>query len=215
MRKLKDFLARLVRRGLHVPVAAAFAFVATGGIALALTNPPTFAPRLFTWQLVHYERHLIGSITATGFSVDQGQLGQACSFSSGSCSVKIGAVPYNSFILRGNWFQVTVCNAATTCTMSIGTASGGAQIVSAQDIKTVAAGAPALTIVTAGQGAQATGNGIAQTGADGGFDLWVTVAFTGAAPTTGSVVFDLEYLAPNDGNCIAVPIGGGTTAPAC
>jgi hypothetical protein len=201
---MRNFLRSLI-------AGVAGALMLTGALApaLALTVPPTYAPRQFPWQVVHYERHLI-TITATQFTVDN-QV--ACNFVSSTCSVKFAAVPYNTFLLRGNWFQGAACNAATTCTMSIGTASGGAQLVSAQDIKTAATGAPALTIVTAGQGAQALGNGIAQTGADLGFDLWVTIAFTGAAPSAGTLVFDLEYLAPNDGACAPVPLG--TTATAC
>ena len=198
-------------RNLARLLLAALGIVAVATVAYGQRTP---SPRVFPSQQVHYERHII-NITSTGFSVDQGQLGQACAWVAATCSVKFAAVPYNAFILRGNWFQSAVCNAVTTCTMSIGTASGGAQIVSLQDIKTVAAGAPALTIVNTGQGAQVTGNGIAQTGANGGFDLWVSVASTGGLPSAGSIVFTLEYLAPNDGNCVAVPIGGGTTSPAC
>jgi len=190
---------------------AGLGLLAITGLAYAQRTP---SPRVFPSQQVHYERHII-TITGTGFSVDQGQLGQACAFVAATCSVKFAAVPYNAFIVRGNWFQNVACNAVTTCTMSIGTASGGAQLVSALDIKTVTAGAPALTIVTAGQGSQVTGNGIAQTGANGGFDLWVSVSSTGGLPSAGSIVFTLEYLGPNDGNCVAVPIGGGTTSPAC
>jgi len=181
-----------------------------GPAALALVFPGQFAPRFFPTQQVHYMRHVI-TITATQYTVD----GLApCVFAASTCSVRIGAFPYNAFIIRGNWFQGAVCNAATTCTMSLGTASAATTLVNAQDIKTVATGAPALTLVAAGAGAQLTGNGIAQTGADGGFDLFVTITFTGAAPTTGTIVFDLEYLAGNDGGCVTnVPLGG--TAATC
>ena len=200
-------------RNLARLLLAALGIVAVATVAYGQRTP---SPRVFPSQQVHYERHII-NITSTGFSVDQGQLGQACAWVAATCSVKFAAVPYNAFILRGNWFQSAVCNAVTTCTMSIGTASGGAQLVSGQDIKTVPpTSAPAMTIVTTGQGAQATGNGIAQTGANGGFDLWVSVASTGGLPSAGSIVFTLEYLAPNDGNCVpAVPIGNGITSPAC
>jgi hypothetical protein len=190
----------------------ALALLVTGVIAAyALTIPPTFGPRYYPSQQTYYERHIF-TVSATSVQADNGP---ACVFAAGTCSVKVGALPYNAFILRGNWFQVAVCNAATTCTMSLGTATAGAQLVSAQDIKTAATGAPALTIVTAGQGAQATGNGIATTGADGGFDLWLTVTFTGAAPTTGTIVFDIEFLGPNDGGCLPASNAPGFTAPAC
>jgi hypothetical protein len=181
-----------------------------GPAALALVFPGQFAPRAFPTQQVHYERHII-NITATNFTADVAQ--NTCIFAASTCSLRFAALPYNAFILRGNWFQNTACNAVTTCTMSIGTTSGGAQIVSAQDIKTAATGAPALTLVASGAGAQVTGNGATQTGANGGFDLFVTVTFTGAAPSAGSIVFDLEYLGPNDGGCAYVPMNA--TAVAC
>jgi hypothetical protein len=184
-----------------------------GPAALALVFPGQYAPRYFPTQQVHYERHII-NITATNFTADVAQ--NTCIFASSTCSLRFAALPYNAFILRGNWFQGTACNAVTTCTMSIGTASGGAQIVSAQDIKTAATGAPALTIVTAGQGAQVTGNNLASSGANGGFDLYVTVTFTGAAPSAGTIVFDLEYLGPNDGGCfhhVPIPTLANTVGP--
>jgi hypothetical protein len=186
--------------------------IATGlGPALALVFPGQYAPRYFPTQQVHYERHII-NITATNFQADVAQ--NTCIFSGSTCSLRFAAVPYNAFILRGNWFQSTACNAATTCTMSIATTSAGTNIVNAQDIKTAATGAPALTIATGGQGAQVTGNGTTQSGANGGFDLFVTVTFTGAAPTAGTIVFDLEYLGPNDGGCLPnVPMA--STAVAC
>jgi hypothetical protein len=185
--------------------------------ALALSVPPVFSPRAFNTQQTHYERHVI-TLTSASCVADNGGLGQTAPFggSIANCVVKVGALPYNAFILRGNWFQATACNAVTTCTMSIGTSQANAnELVSAQDIKTAATGAPALTIVTAGQGAQALGNGIAQTGTDGGFDLWVKIAQTGNSVTAGTIVFDLEYLAGNDGGCTPLYVPMGTTAPAC
>lgn len=176
-----------------------------GPAALALVVPGQFAPRMFPWQLVHYERHVL-TITGTGFTVD-GAI--PCLFVSNTCSVRIAALPYNAWILRGNWFQGTACNAVTTCTMSLATTSAGTNIVNAQDIKTAATGAPALTIATGGQGAQVTGNTTTATGANGGFDLFVTVSNTGGAPSAGTIAFTLEYLAGNDGGCVTnVPIGG-------
>lgn len=209
---------RNLLRNIGGGVAVAIAWLGVlSTLAYALTIPPTFAPRLFPWQMVHFERHVLQVNPAVtnfvgGFTADNLT---SCVWVSSTCSVKVGALPYNAFILRGNWFQGAVCNpGAGTCTMSLGTASGGAQIVSAQDIKTVAAGAPALTIVTAGAGAQVTGNGTAQSGADLGFDLYATITWTTAAPTTGTIVFDLEYLSP-DGGCTPLVPALGQTAPTC
>ena len=200
-------------RSVGAGLTGALLWLAALAPAIALTIPPTFAPRLFPWQLVHFERHVLQvNPSQSGFAVDNAF---GCVFAAGSCSIKVGALPYNAFMLRGNWFQGVACNAVTSCSMSLGTSSGGTQLVSGQDIKTVVAGAPALTLVAAsGQGAQSTGNGIAQTGTDLGFDLWVTVSFTGAAPTTGTIVFDLEYLAPDSGCSPLVP-ALGQTSPTC
>jgi hypothetical protein len=178
-------------------------------IAYALTIPPTFAPRYFPWQVTHYSRHLI-TVSSTGIQVDNGP---AANFTAGSASVKVGAIPYNSFVVRGYQQVVTACNAGTTCTLAVGTASGGGQLVAAQPILS-AGGSTALTIVAANAGIAATGNNIAQTGADGGFDLYVTVAQTGAVATAGTVVLVLEYFANNDGACTpGVPFPGGTAGP--
>lgn len=206
------FLDRLL-----MVVAGAIVGAAIGtqifGPALALVFPGQYAPRYFPTQQTHYERHVLQiNATGTAFTADTAQ--NTCVFAAGTCSVRVGAVPYNAFIVRGNWQQIAVCNAATTCTMSIGTASAGAQLVSAQDIKTVAAGAPALTLVAAGAGILATGNNVLATGADGGFDLYVTITFTGAAPSTGTIVFDLEYFGPNDGGCLP-NVGMASTAGPC
>jgi hypothetical protein len=180
------------------------------GPALGLVFPGQYAPRAFPTQQVHYERHVI-NITATNFQADQAQ--NTCIFSGSTCSIRVAALPYNAFILRGYVQPAVVCNAATTCTLSLGTASAGTQIVNAQDIKGAGTAGIAMTIVAANLGIAATGNGIAQTGANGGFDVYATVTFSGAAPSTGTVVFVLEYLGPNDGGCIYVPMG--STAVAC
>src|SRR5260370_37191237 len=58
-----------------------------GPAALALVVPQNFAPRQFPTQQVHYAR----------FSVNF----NSCVYVSLTCSVKIGAIPYNSYILRG------------------------------------------------------------------------------------------------------------------
>lgn len=178
------------------------------GPALALVFPGQYAPRQFPLQQTHYERHVV-NITATNFTVDGAQ--QTCTFVSSTCSVRIGALPYNAFILRAYTNPVVVCNAATTCTLSLGTASAGTQLVNAQDIKSSANGVQD-TIVAANLGIAATGNGIAQTGANGGFDLYVTITFTGAAPSAGTVAFVLEFAAPNDGGCSYTPMAATNTA---
>lgn len=169
-----------------------------GPAALALVVPPQFSPRQFPSQQVHYLR----------FTVDFND----CVLVAGTCSVKRGSVPYNSYIIRASQQVTTAFNSGTTDTLAIGTASGGAQLVAAQSVHAGTAGLP-LTVVAANLGIAATGNGIAQTGSNGGFDIWSTYAQTGAAPTAGTAVIIIEYIAPNDGACVYVPLTA--TSAAC
>lgn len=179
-------------------------------VALALTNPATFAPRSFPTQQTHYERHVI-NVTSSGCSADTGQ-GQTNVFTTGSCSVKLGTLPYNAFLARAYQQVTTACNASSTCTLALGTTSGGVNIVAAQSVA-ASGGGTALTIVAANLGITLTGNGATQTGSNGGFDLWATVAQTGTAASAGTIVVVLEFFNSNDGGCAFVPLGA--TAGAC
>jgi hypothetical protein len=66
-------------------------FGMVAGPAAALTIPPNFAPREFNEQMVHYVRITIPF--------------NGCTMVSLTCSYKVGAIPYNSFVTQG-WFQV-------------------------------------------------------------------------------------------------------------
>jgi hypothetical protein len=122
-------------------------------------------------------------------------------------------VPYNAAILRA-WQQITVSfNSATTDTLALATSSGGVNLVAAQSVHGATGAMTALTVVAANVGIAATGNGITPTGANGGFDIWSVYTQTGAAPTAGTAVIVIEWIAPNDGQCIYVPLGA--TSPAC
>lgn len=172
-----------------------------GPFAFALTIPPQFAPRQFPTQQVHYLRFTVNF--------------NSCPLpaTAGNCSFKVGALPYNSYVVRAHQ-QVTVAfNSTTTDTLAIGTASGGAQLVAAQSTHATTAGLP-LTVVAANLGLVATGFNATQTGADGGFDVWATIAYTGATPASaGQAIVIIEYFAPNDGSCAPVPMTA--TAGAC
>lgn len=172
---------------------------ATG--ALALTIPPNFAPRMFQEQMTHYLR----------FTVNY----NSCVLSSGSCTFKVGAVPYNAWIVRGYQQIVTSFNSGTTDTIAIGVTSTNAnELVAAQSVHSGGGGgATALTVVSTAAGTVVTGDNATSTGGNGGFDIWVKYAQTGAAPTAGSASYVLEYFAPNDGSCGPVPLG--STAGAC
>lgn len=166
------------------------------GPALALVVPPQYAPRQFPTQQKHYVRLTIPF--------------NACNYVSLTCNYRAAAIPYNAFITNG-WVQVLATfTGATTMTASVGTSAGGTQIINAANILTAGAGT-AATIVAANLGEAATGNGIAPTGADGGFDFFVTLTATVAVPTAGLAVIIVEYVAPNDGLCTYVPLGASAT----
>lgn len=169
------------------------------GPLMALTVPPQFPPRQFPSQQVHYIR----------FSVDF----NSCVYVSLTCSFKVGALPYNAYVLRVNNQVTTAWNAGTSAAIALGTASGGAQIVASVVTGPGTGGGTASTVVAANIGVAATGNGIAQTGSDGGFDLWATILVVGALPTTGQTNYVLEYIAPNDGQCTYTPMAA--TNPGC
>jgi hypothetical protein len=174
--------------------------------------PKNFPPRYLTDQQTTYTRFMVN------FNSCQVTVATPCSF-------KVGAIPYNTFLLRG-WMQVYQgFTGATTMTASIGTTSGSANIVASTSIL-VAASAQTLTITptslgtgnTAGAPPGVTGNGAIQTGANGGFDLWVTLTTTVAVPTAGQAVMILEYVLPNDGACTTAPTtpsGTGVAPPNC
>lgn len=196
-----------------------------GPAALALVIPGQFAPRQFPTQQVHYERHVVslaaGSTANTTVVTVDGVVAciTAASTTSANCSVRIAALPYNAFVVRGYVQVPTACNTGGTgpaCTLSLGTTSGGTQLVNGQSIISSIAGT-AMTIVAANLGIAATGNGITASGANGGFDLFLTItetATTMTEATTGTAIVVLEYFAGNDGGCVVnVPIAG--TAAAC
>jgi hypothetical protein len=179
------------------------------GLVTALAAPAqaqrSFAPRSFSDQQTHYWRFTVNF--------------NSCQLpaTAGSCSFRVGALPYNAFMLRA-YQQVTVIfNSTTTNTLALGTTSGSGNIVAAQSTSVLSSGL--LTLANPGLGpvgAGVTGNGATQTAQlGGGFDIWATIAYTGTLnPTpTGQAIIVLEYAAPNDGSCAPVP--ANATAPAC
>ena len=198
---MKSYLRSTVAAlGLGLMSAGALAPTALGqGVT------PQFSPRYFGDQQTTYTRFIVN------FNSCPVVVGTPCSF-------KVGAIPYNSFIVRGYTQTFATFTGATTMTASIGTASGSANLVAATTILT-AGNAAALTIAATGLGlgvngaVGVTGNNAVPTGANGGFDLWVTLTTTVAVPTAGSAVMILEYVLPNDGACSSVPMG--STAPGC
>jgi len=188
--------SRNIFHGLKAVIAASLCLTLATA-AFALTVPQQFSPRMFQTQQTHYLRFTVNF--------------NSCVLVSNTCSVKVGALPYNSWLISASQQIITSFNSASTDTIALATASGGAQLVAAQSVHGAAGDATALTVVH--PGIASTGNGATQTGANGGFDVWVTYAQTGTAPTAGQAVYLIQYAAPNDGSCTAVPMGA--TAGAC
>jgi hypothetical protein len=207
-------------------IAAGVAFLGiVTAVGVAVAQQPQFgtrnpAPRLFPTQQTHYLR----------FTVNFND----CVVVSNTCSVKRGAVPYNSWIARIQQQIVTNFNSGTTDDVAIGTLSGvcpnggvgvgfpgggcGATsglLFGNTTVHSGAGAATAGTVFAASMGTVATGDGDTPTGSNGGFDIWTQYDQSGAAATAGQVVYVIEYIAPNDGNCVQPPIGSVPTPNAC
>lgn len=212
------FLDRLLTAVAGAVVGAAVATQVIGP-ALALVFPGQYAPRYFPTQQTHYERHVINitqaSATLTGVQADG--VGNTCQFltAGGNCSIRIGALPYNAFVVRAALQVTTACNGVTTCTVSLGTSTASpANLLAAQSILSAAGSGVLVPAVAATAGIVSTGNNILASGADGGFDLFANITESGGGATTGTVVVILEYYGPNDGGCLPnVPMA--STAGPC
>jgi hypothetical protein len=171
--------------------------------ATALTIPPTYAPRVFNTQQTHYLRFLFNF--------------NSCVIASGAttCSVKVGALPYNAFLTTIHKQILTTFNPTTSATVSLNVTGAGAGVMAAFNVFTGQATTAATDTGFTGAGEAVTGNGATQTGADGGFDLYAlyTVGAAGSQGTQGAVVFIVEYIAPNDGACTEAPMN--TTPGGC
>src|ERR1700677_248946 len=198
--KLFTFIGQVARKALYGLIG----IVTLASVAYALTIPATFPPRQFNTQQTHYIRFLVQF--------------NSCVLAGGSCSYKVGALPYNAFVIRAYQQITTSFNSGTTDTLALGTSSGGVNLVAAQSVHGAAGGATTLTIVSANAGITGAGDGPTPSGADGGFDVYVPYAQTGAVPPAGQAVIIVEYFGANDGNCITPPLGslpsavGGTNA---
>lgn len=188
---------RLFKRTSSLTLASFAGVLILASAALALTFPPTFAPRQFNTQQTHYLRFTVSF--------------NSCALVSNTCSAKVGAVPYNAFIVRAYQQIITPFNSGTADTVALGTAPGGAQIVAATNSVHGAAGA-ATVLALVSAGITPTGNGTTPNGGDGGFDIWAVYAQTGTAPTAGQAVIVIEYIAPNDGACLPTPPSSGAPA---
>ena len=210
-------LARHIVGGLATGIFALgiMALVTAPILAQQPLGQRSFTQRLFPTQQTHYLRFTFNFnscvITPTTGTV---------------CALKVGSLPYNSYLTQINLDLITVFNpAGGTATIGLSTAATGATILAAQNVFTGATlgAAPYVFCGTtcgagtfAGIGLAVTGNTAAQTGTLGGFDVYVVFTVTAnAAPqgTTGQLIGIIQYVAPNDGTCTQVPLGA--TAGAC
>ena len=118
---------------------SAIILLTVGALAPAALAQQQFSPRQLSDQQTTYTRFAVNFNSC------------ALPATAGSCSFKVGAVPYNTFIVRGYMQVYTAFNSTTTDTVAIGTASAGAQLVAATSTHTAGPGA-ALTIVAANLG---------------------------------------------------------------
>ena len=103
-------------------------------------------------------------------------------------SFKIGTIPTGSVIARCTTINGTTAFGSTTNTVALGTAANGAQIMAAAAI----GGAGVITPETLVTGASSVLGPLA---AD--TPIWLTTAFTGAAPAAGAAsVLVLEWFNP-------------------
>jgi hypothetical protein len=201
-----------VAAGLFLVAALATTMVVPAWSQAVPGGQRSFSPRMFNTQQVHYLRFTFNF--------------NSCVIPAGAavCNVKVGAVPYNSWLKSVSYDLITVFNPTTSATISLGTNTTATNILAAKSVFTGATLGPDGYVFCgtscgagtfAGIGMSVTGATTAQTGTLGGFDIYAayTTGANGSQGTTGSVVFVIEYYAPNDGSCAPVPLG--STAVAC
>lgn len=191
---------RNIWRNLVGGLTAALVFLATLPPSLVLAQAPTtaqFAPRQFTTQQLHYIRF--------GFQLT------SCTIASNTCTVKVGAVPYNSVIYRITVSTNTAFNSVTNDLISFGTNTTGTNIVNSGCVMH-AQGLTSCTVLATAS--SVTGNSATQTGLNGGFDIFMVYVSSGGAATTGNATILIEYAPPNDGATCA-NVAMGATAVGC
>lgn len=183
---------------------AAFAVGPAAATVITITPQQSIAPRLLPDQQTHYVRFAIDFNDCPLRAADT------------ACSLRVASLPYNSFLVAISKQIITVFNPTTSATIALGTTAQATNVMAAFNVFTGAATTAVYDTAFAGAGELTTGSGAASTGMNGGFDIWATytVGAAGSQGTTGRVVFIIQYIAPNDGDCLpVVPLGG--TAASC
>lgn len=177
----------------YVPIAQAQVAPTTS------TVPQQPEPRFFLSQQVAYSR--------TTFAFN------SCVQVSNICTVKVknASLPYNAAILRVTAVIYTAFNSTTTDVFTLGTTAANAnELVTTCNIHALAA--PVACTLATGINT-AIGNSTAQSGQNGGFDMFLKWTGGGGVPSTGLVAIIVEFALPNDGLCTYVPLG--STAIGC
>lgn len=186
--------------------AAAFAAAATlAQVSLAQVAPSTTTatrqpePRQLPTQQTHYIR--------TTFNFD------SCTQTANACTVKImnASLPYNTAILRVSAVTFTAFNSTTSDVFTLGTTAANANEIVSTGCNFRAAGLVACALATTV--GTAVGATTAQSGTNGGFDLYLKWTGGGGTPTTGRSTIVVEYAPPNDATCTVTPMG--STAASC
>lgn len=157
------------------------------------------SPRFFQTQQTSYIR------TTLTFNM--------CVQSSNVCKIKLAnaSLPYNSIVKAVNLYVYTAFNSTSSDTLTLGTTSANANEIVSSTMSLHSQATVAGSVVSTSY--LSTGNTTAQSGSNGGFDLWAAwTAGTGNTATTGLASLVVEYYPPNDGNC--TPEVAFTAAPA-
>lgn len=157
--------------------------VGVGGVAFALTTPPSYSARQLPLQTTHYFRKTVNFNDANI-----------------STGVKFGALPQGAYITSVKCFVTTAFNAGTTNVLAMGTTAAGSDILAGGTTANINCN-PASTGNQALGAAAGVGLTVAAgnpTGSNGGFDLFARYTQTGTAATTGQVTFVIDYVPNND-----------------
>lgn len=162
------------------------------------TDPRQPVPRIFPSQQVAYSR--------TTFAFN------SCTQASNVCTVKIknASLPYNAVILRVTANVYTAFNSTSTDVFTLGTTSANANELVSSGCSIHAQGLVSCTVLAGAS--TAIGASTAQSGSNGGFDMFMKWTGGGGTPSTGLMSLIVEYVMPNDGLCTIVPLDGGTAA---
>ncbi|MDI1265597.1 MAG: hypothetical protein PS018_20310 [bacterium] len=191
---------------LSFAVALALAGMAVGPVSatvLTLTPTQSVAPRLLTTQQTHYVRFAIDFNDCPLRAADT------------ACSLRVASLPYNAFLVAISKQIITTFNPTTSATIALGTSGQAVNVMAAFNVFTGQATTAVYDTAFAGAGELTTGSGAAATGMNGGFDIYATytVGAAGSQGTQGRAIFIIQYIAPNDGDCLPiVPLGGTATS---